>query len=66
MNVILFEYEMKKAGYKTPEQRADVMGVSLSAYYRRIKNECECTKKEMDNVAKALGLDVMVAIFFGE
>lgn len=65
MNVDLFEYEMKKAGYKTPEQRAKVMGISLSAYYRRINNTCECTKAEMDNVAEAVGLDVMMAIFFG-
>ena len=65
MNVDLFEYEMKKAGYKTPEQRAKVMGISLSAYYRRINNTCECTKAERDNVAEAVGLDVMMAIFFG-
>lgn len=64
MNIDLFEYEMKKAGYRTPEQRANAMGVSLSAYYRRINNKCECTKKEIDKVADVLGWDAVKAIFF--
>lgn len=66
MNFDLFEYEMKKAGYRTPEQRAEVLGISRSAYYRRFNKKCECSKKEMDNVAEALGKDVMNAIFFGD
>lgn len=65
MDAYLFEYEMKKAGYKTPEQRAKVMGISLSAYYRRIRNECECSKPEISNVAEVVGWDVARAIFFG-
>lgn len=65
MDVNLFEYEMKKAGYKTPEQRANVLGVSLSAYYRRIGNKCECSKAEMEKVAEVVGWEVMRAIFFG-
>ena len=64
MNIDLFEYEMKKAGYRTPEQRASVMGVSLSAYYRRINNKCECTKEEIGKVADVLGWDAAKAIFF--
>lgn len=65
MNVDLFEYEMKRAGFRTPAQRAEVLGVSLSAYYRRINKKCECSKKEMDNVAEALGGEIMHTIFFG-
>lgn len=65
MNNDLFEYEMKKAGYRTPEQRANVLGVSLSAYYRRINKTCECSKAEMEKVANVVGWDVMRAIFFG-
>lgn len=65
MNVDLFEYEMKKAGYRTPEQRAKVMGVSLSAYYRRINKKCECSKEEIGKVADVLGWDVAKVIFFG-
>lgn len=64
MNIDLFEYEMKKAGYRTPEQRAKVMGVSLSAYYRRINLKCECSKEEISNVADVLGWDVAKSIFF--
>ena len=66
MDANLFEYEMKKAGYKTPEQRAKVMGVSLSAYYRRINNECECLQSEISNIADVVGWDVVRAIFFGQ
>jgi hypothetical protein len=64
MNNDLFEYEMKKAGYRTPEQRASVMGVSLSAYYRRINKKCECSKEEISKVADVLGWDVAKSIFF--
>ena len=64
MNIDLFEYEMKKAGYRTPEQRANAMGVSLSAYYRRIGNKCECSKEEISKIADVLGWDVAKAIFF--
>lgn len=64
MNVDLFEFEMKKAGYRTPGQRAKIMGISLSAYYRRINNKCECSKEEMERIASVVGRDVMMAIFF--
>ena len=64
MNIDLFEYEMKKAGYRTPEQRATFMGISLSAYYRRINKKCECTKEEIGKVAELLGWDVAKHIFF--
>ena len=66
MNIDLFEYEMKKAGYRTPEERANVMGISLSAYYRRINKKCECSKKEIGIVADLLGWDSAHAIFFGD
>lgn len=65
MNVDLFEYEMKKAGYRTPEQRAEILCISLSAYYRRLNKKCEWSKKEMDIVADLFGVEVMNAIFFG-
>lgn len=64
VNVDLFEFEMKKAGYRTPEQRANLMGLSLSAYYRRINGKCECSKEEMERVASVVGWDVMKSIFF--
>ncbi|MBO5863507.1 MAG: hypothetical protein J6Q59_04480 [Paludibacteraceae bacterium] len=64
MNVDLLEYEMKKAGYRTPEQRAEVLGLSISSYYRRLNGTCEWSKKEMDIVSDLFGWEVMRAIFF--
>lgn len=66
MDKDLFEYEMKKAGYRTPESRADAIGVSLSAYYRRASGECECSQKEIGRVADILGWDVARRIFFNQ
>lgn len=66
MNKDLFEYEMKKAGYRTPEQRAAAIGVSLSAYYRRVNNECQCTQEEIGRVADLIGWDAAKRIFFGD
>lgn len=60
-----FEYEMKKAGYRTPEQRAKALNLSLSAYYRRVSGECECTKDEIGRVADLIGWDATRLIFFG-
>ena len=65
MDVDLFEYEMNKKGYRTSKQRATAMGMSLSAYYRRIKNTIECTKEEIETVASLLGWNVTMRIFFG-
>lgn len=59
-----FEYEMKKAGYKTPESRAEAWNLSISAYYRRISGECECTKSEIERIADLLGWEIAGAIFF--
>ena len=66
MDKDLFEYEMKKAGYRTPESRAEVLGVSLSAYYRRTSGESECLQKEIGRVAEVLGWDVTRRIFFNQ
>ena len=64
MDKDLFEYEMKKAGYRTPEQRAKALNLSLSAYYRRVKGECECSKEEIGKVADLVGWDAAMRIFF--
>ena len=65
MDKDLFEYEMKKAGYRTPESRAEAMGIKLSAYYRRISGGCECSKAEIGKVADILGQELAWRIFFG-
>lgn len=66
MDADLFEYEMKKKGYRTPKQRADALEMSVSAYYRRIRNNIECTREDIERVAVLLGWDVAKRIFFGE
>ena len=66
MDTYLFEYEMKKAGYKTPKQRAKAMGISLSVYYSRVNQEREATKPEIEKVADVLGKDTAWRIFFGQ
>lgn len=65
MNVYLFEYEMKTAGFKTPKQRAEALGISLSAYYRRVNGECEATESDIGKVAELLGQQKAWQIFFG-
>ena len=64
MDKDLFEYEMKKAGYRTPDSRAEALGLSLSAYYRRLSGECECTQAEIGQVACILGWETTHRIFF--
>lgn len=64
MDKDLFEYEMKKAGYKTPAMRAKALGWTLSAYYRRVSNEVECSKADISRVADLLGWEVAHRIFF--
>ena len=64
MDANLFEYEMKKKGYRTSKQRADALDMSLSAYYRRVRNHIECTRDDIEKVAALLGWDVAKRIFF--
>lgn len=64
MDKDLFEYAMKKAGYKTPESRAEALGISKSAYYRRTSGESECSKAEIGKVAEILGQELAWRIFF--
>ena len=65
MNANLFEYEMKEKGYKTASSRAEALGLSLSAYYRRISNSVECSKEDIEITARILGWDTAKRIFFG-
>ena len=64
MDKDLFEYEMKKAGYRSPESRAKALGISKSAYYRKISGKCECSKAEIGRVAAILGQEKAWRIFF--
>lgn len=66
MDTDLFEYEMKKKGYRTSKQRADALEMSISAYYRRVRNCIECTREDIEKVAALLGWEVAKRIFFGD
>lgn len=66
MDKDLFEYEMKKAGYRTSESRAEAMGIKLSAYHRRISGRCECSQAEIRKIADILGHELAWRIFFGK
>lgn len=66
MDKDLFEFEMKRVGYRTPESRAAALGVSISAYYRRTSGECECSKAEICRIADILGQEKAWNIFFGK
>ena len=65
MEANLFEYEMKKKGYRTASSRAFALGLSLSSYYRRLSNAVECSKDEIETTASILGWDIAKRIFFG-
>ena len=65
MDKDLFEYEMKKAGYRTSESRAEAMGIKLSAYHRRVRGKCECSQTEIRKIADILGQELAWRIFFG-
>ena len=66
MDADLFVYEMKKKGYRSPKQRAEALDISLSAYYRRVRNSIECTREDIEKVASLLGWEVARRIFFGD
>ena len=65
MDVDLFEYEMKKKGYRTAASRAKALNLSLSAYYRRMANIIECSREDIELTAGILGWDITKRIFFG-
>lgn len=66
MDADLFEFEMKRKGFRTPKQRAEALEISLSAYYRRVRNNIECTREDIEKVATLLGWEVARRIFFGD
>lgn len=66
MDADLFVYEMKRKGYRTSKQRADALNISLSAYYRRVRNTIECNREDIEKVASLLGWDAARRIFFSD
>lgn len=65
MDAIRLEYEVKKKGYNI-ERFCKDLGMSKSAYYRKIKGVTEFTQGEIQKIVDLLGLESPVGIFFRE
>lgn len=65
MNTALLEYELKIRGMKK-EQLCEKLGISRSAFYRKLNGKSEFTRSEIQNIVDSLGLESPVPIFFDD
>lgn len=67
MNVNELKAEMVRQG-KTPDQMCAAIGISKSAWYRKIGGESEFTHREISTIRHTLGLNdhQVTQIFFAE
>lgn len=65
MDLLLFDYEMKKRGY-TREKLAEAAGISRSAFYRKCNGKSEFTLAEIKEIANILQLTNIDKIFFAK
>ena len=65
MNRFELESMIKRNGY-TMEQFATEMGISRSAFYRKMRGNTEFTQSEIQKVMDLLRLPSPVGIFFAE
>ena len=63
MDAIRLEYEMKKKGYNV-ERLCKELGMSKSAYYRKLRGASEFTVKEVERIMEILNLTSPMGIFF--
>lgn len=63
MDVIRLEYEIKKKGFNV-EGFCKELGISKSAYYRKIKGTTEFTRSEIQRIVEILELNSPMGIFF--
>ena len=63
MDAIRLEYEIKRNGYSI-EGFCRAIGISKSAYYRKIKGVTEFTQGEIQKIVDLLGLESPMGIFF--
>lgn len=63
MDLLLFDYEIKKRGY-TRESLAAAVGISRSAFYRKCNGKSEFTLAEIKAIASILELTNIGEIFF--
>ena len=65
MDRFKLEYEMKNQGMSA-EELCQAIGISKSAYYRKLKGKSEFTLGEITKIIDTLHLDSPVGIFFAE
>lgn len=65
MNKDLLIYEMKRKKLTT-EELSKQMGISKSAFYRKLKGVSEFTQSEIQNIVDILELDSPIPIFFAK
>lgn len=65
MNSALLEYELKVKGMKK-EELCEKLGISRSAFYRKLNGTSEFTLTEIQSIVDILGLESPVPIFFSK
>ena len=65
MDKLKLEYEMKTRGVSVDEL-CHAVGISRSAYYRKVSGKSEFTQGEIQKIVDYLGLNSPMGIFFTE
>lgn len=65
MDKLKLEYEMKSRGV-TVDTLCETIGISKSAYYRKIRGKSEFTQGEIQRIVDTLGLTSPIGIFFAD
>lgn len=65
MDKLKLEYEMKSRGVSV-DALCEEIGISRSAYYRKVSGKSEFTQGEIQKIVDYLGLSSPMGIFFAE
>lgn len=65
MDKLKLEYEMKSRGVSV-DALCEKIGISRSAYYRKVSGKSEFTQGEIQKIVDYLGLSSPMGIFFAE
>ena len=63
MDSVELEIAMKRKGISS-EKLSEIIGISRSAFYRKMKGQSEFTQGEIQRIVDALELDSPMGIFF--
>lgn len=63
MDSVELEIAMKRKGMSS-EKLSEIIGISRSAFYRKMKGQSEFTQGEIQRIVDALELDSPMGIFF--